>query len=284
MKTACAVIIVLGLLLVSACSQKVNDPADAEAIRNLNAEYDKAASSQDLAWFSANFYTDDAVALPPNDPMVSGKEAIAADDKETYDQYSSTQLSGPVEEVLSSGNLAVARGAYAWSGMPKASGLSAVNEKGKWVGIFRRQGDGKWKCSQLIWNSDQPAPGATAKGADEQALLQTERDFVDAVMKKDRAAMENILAADFVENGTEGVRNRKQFLAGLTSNALKIESAQLGDMRPMVFGDMAVVHGLLTVKSRTAGKDTSGKYRWTDIFEKQDGRWRCVSSYATKAE
>jgi ketosteroid isomerase-like protein len=282
MKTAHAVIIVLVLLLLSGCAQKVNDPADAQAIRNLNADYDKAASSQDLAWLSSNFYTDDAVALPPNQPMVKGKEAIASEDKSTFDQYSPTQLSGPVEEVLSSGDLAVARGAYTWTGTPKASGLSEVSEQGKWIGTFRRQGDGSWKCSQLIWNSDLPAAGATVGGADERALLQIERDWTDALIKKNRSALEKILAEDFVSHGPEGVRNKRQLLAGFMSNAFKVESAEISDMHPVVFGDTAVVHGLLTEKSKTGGKDTSGQYRWTDIFEKRDGRWQCVGSYATK--
>jgi ketosteroid isomerase-like protein len=282
MKSAYSVIIVLGLLLVSACTQKVNDPADAKAIRDLSAGYDKAASSQDIAWFSSNYYTDAAVALPPNRPLDSGKEAIAADDQRTYDRYSATQLSGPVEEVLSSGDLAVARGAYTWKGTPKASGLSEVTEQGKWLGTFRRQSDGSWKCSQLIWNSDQPVPGATADGADEQALLQIERDWTSAMLKKDRAAMENIMAADYVGRGPEGVQNKRQAVAGIMNRALKIESAEITDMQPMVFGDTAVVYGMSSEKSTFGGKNISGQYRWTDIFEKRDGRWQCIGSFVTK--
>jgi ketosteroid isomerase-like protein len=282
MKSAFVVIIVLTLLLVSGCSQRVNDPADAQAIRDLSAGYDRAASSQDLAWFSSNYYAADAVALPPNQPQVSGKEAIAAEDKALFDRYSSTELSGPVEEVLSSGDLAVARGAYTWKGTPKASGLSEVTEQGKWIGAFHRQSDGSWKCSQLIWNNDQPAPGATADGADEQALLQIERDFVNAMLKKDRAAMENILAADFIGRGPEGVQNRRQLVAAMMSSALKIESAEISNMQPMVFGDTAVVYGMSSSKSTTGGKETSGQYRWIDVFEKRDGRWQCVGGYVTK--
>jgi ketosteroid isomerase-like protein len=282
MKSAYAVVIVLALLFVSACTQKVNDPADVKAIKDLNEGYDKAESTGDLAWFNANYYADKAVTLPPNQPLISGKEAIAADDQKYFDRYSSVQLSSPVEEVLTSGDLAVARGAYTWKGTPKASGLSEVTEQGKWIGIFQKQRDGSWKCSEEIWNSDQPAPGKTADGADEQALLQIERDFTSAMIKKDRAAMENILAADFVGRGPEGVQNKRQVIASIMGSALKIESAEITNMQPMVFGETAVVYGTSSEKSTTGGRDSSGQYRWTDIFEKLDGRWQCVGGYVTR--
>jgi ketosteroid isomerase-like protein len=284
MRTICVTTIVLTFLLASACTQKVNDPAVEQAIRDLSVGYDEAATSQNLAWFSSNYYADGAVTLPPNQPLISGKEAIAGDDKKLFDKYGTTQLSGPVEEVLSSGDLAVARGAYTWKGTPKDSGLGEVSEQGKWIGTFRRQSDGSWKCSELIWNIDQPAPGATADGADEQALLQFERDFMDAVLKKDRSAMESMLAADFIGRGPEGVQNKKQAVAGIMNPALKIESAELSNMQPMVFGDTAIVHGTVTGKSSVGGKESSGQMRFTDIFEKRDGRWQCVGGFSVEVK
>ena len=44
----------------------------------------------------------------------------------------------------------------------------------------------------------------------------------------------------------------------------------------------AVVTGSDTEKSMDKGKDTSGKYIWTDVFVKQNGKWRAVSSQNTK--
>jgi ketosteroid isomerase-like protein len=55
-------------------------------------------------------------------------------------------------------------------------------------------------------------------------------------------------------------------------------------MKAIVFGDRAIVNGLTTEKSITAGKDTSGQYRWTDVFVKRDGRWQCVTGYASKVQ
>jgi hypothetical protein len=63
-----------------------------------------------------------------------------------------------------------------------------------------------------------------------------------------------------------------------------VESAEASDMRAVVFGDQAVVNGISTTKATMRGKDASGKSRWTDVYEKRDGRWRAVVSYIVKIE
>jgi len=42
------------------------------------------------------------------------------------------------------------------------------------------------------------------------------------------------------------------------------------------------VTGSDTEKSREYGKDSSGKYIWTDVFVKQKGMWRAVASQSAK--
>ena len=132
MKTTYVVAIVMALFLVSACGPTVNAPADIEAIKNLEAGYEEAYNSGDLDWFSSTYWANDAIRLPPNQMMLSGSEAIMAGVQATLDQYSPTQISVPVEEVTSSGDMAVARGTYYWTGTPVASGLSPCY-RGAWA-------------------------------------------------------------------------------------------------------------------------------------------------------
>jgi ketosteroid isomerase-like protein len=284
MKTVYSVVIIMMLLLFSACGGGVNNPADAKALEELNTAYNDAMNSGDLDWIGANYYTADAVLLPANRHLISGHEEIQAEDQATFDEYGTIKFSSSIEQVHSSGDLAVARGGFMWTGTPKASGLSDVKLEGKWIGTFNRQDDGKWKCSQLIWNSDQPAAGATADGAEEAALLQMERDWSNAVLGKDKATLDSILAKDFVSNSEDGVENKRQVIASVTSSALKLESIEIENMQPMVFGNTGVVYGMTTGKGTERGKEVGGKYRWTDIFEKRDGRWQCVASYSAKVE
>ena len=123
--------------------------------------------------------------------------------------------------------------------------------------------------------------GKKGKGGTEQALMQMERDWTEAALKKDAAALDKILADDWVGQGPTGVATKAEALADLKSGDNKIESETLGDMKVRVFGDTAVVTGSDDEKSSYKGKDTSGHYLWTDVFVKRQGRWQAAASQGT---
>jgi len=82
----------------------------------------------------------------------------------------------------------------------KAQGVASISDGGSWIATFVRQSDGSWKWEWSVPNSDQPLPGSTATGEDERALLQLERDWAEASVKNDVAAMDKILADNFQAN------------------------------------------------------------------------------------
>ena len=114
--------------------------------------------------------------------------------------------------------------------------------------------------------------------------MQLEREWGAAAVKADVDTLGQILGSDYAGNYESQVTTRAQLLANLRRGVLKVESAALSDMKAMVFGDRAVVQGVSTVKSSERGRDTSGKYCWTDVFVKRDGRWQCVVNYAARME
>jgi ketosteroid isomerase-like protein len=284
MKRAYVVALCVLLLLVSACAQKVNDPADVKAIKDLLAGYPKAAMAKDAGFFESTYYQDDAIRLQPNGVPVKGKKEIIKWTKNDYANYTQTGFTLPVDEVLSSGDLAVARGTGTGTSTPTAGGLPANSDPSKWVGVYKRQPDGSWKCAFDIWNSDAPATGATADGVEEQALYQLERDWAIANAKKDTATIDKFLAKEFVSNGRGSTANKAQFLAEMKANPAKITSAENSGMIAMVFGNTAVVHGTYIEKSTTNGKDSSMKGQYTEVYAKRDGRWQCVTQYATRLQ
>jgi len=279
MKAKCAILLVVLFVQLSACARKVNDPVDVQAIKDVNTIWDKAwnAGNADAL---ASIYTADAVAMDPNQPASVGRDAIRASCQKYFEQFSDENRVF-VEDVRVSGDLAVARGTQETRTSPKGSDHS-VQDKTKWVTAFERQPDGSWKAFWDIWNSDLPVADGLPLGEEELTLLQIEREWCDAVVRKDLAWFETVLADDFAANWGGQVTQRRQLLADLKSGAYTVESMTPGEMKVLVFGQTAVVHGLGTEKSRTRGKDTSGQYRWTDIFEKRDGRWQCVGGYSSK--
>ena len=282
MKIRYAVILSVVLSLVSACAQKVNDPADVQAIKDTQPVYDKASNAGNAEGVASGFYTADATRMEPNQPAFVGRDAIRTSLQKHFDQHAD-DIRNVAEDVRVCGDLAVAKGSFEGTSSLKAGGYSAP-AKGKWLTAFQRQPDGSWKAFWDIYNSDLPVADALPAGEEEQALMQIERDWGEALVKKDMTALDKMLATEFQANYVGLVGNKKQFLSVLKSETSRTESAVASDMKAIVFGDRAIVNGLTTEKSITAGKDTSGQYRWTDVFVKRDGRWQCVTGYASKVQ
>ena len=117
----------------------------------------------------------------------------------------------------------------------------------------------------------------TPSSADAAAaeLKQIENNWVEAVKTKNADRLGDILANDWVEMRWYGVAVRKmQDQAGLKAPGNSLDSFEMGPVNVRVFGNTAIVTGSDTEKSADNGKDTSGKYVWTDIFLKQSGKWK----------
>jgi len=271
------------LIVAAGCAPKADAPEDVAAIKAMGAAWGPAITAGDAAALTEQF-ADGAIRLPPNGPIQVGKEAILSSLRAFLDLYSGEEVD-VVEDVRVVGDLAFARGTGASKSTPKVPGAAVIDDKGKWVSVYRRQSDGSWKIVVDIWNSDLPVVQTLSPGsADEEALLQIERDWTAAWLKQDPVALDSIMADGFVENSMGQATTKKQFIADMKAGIYKVESTEASDMRAVVFGDHAVVNGISTSKYTMRGKDDSGKSRWTDVYEKRDGRWRAVVSYIVRIE
>jgi ketosteroid isomerase-like protein len=136
----------------------------------------------------------------------------------------------------------------------------------------------------LLAISSLPARGADTKGV-EKAIIQMEKDWTEAGIKKDAAAFDRIVADDWISVDFEGnVVNKAAAIADLKSGASSSASVDLGELKVRVYGDTAIVIGSDTEKSTYKGKDSSGHYVWTDVFVKRNGRWQAVSSQSVKTK
>jgi ketosteroid isomerase-like protein len=121
------------------------------------------------------------------------------------------------------------------------------------------------------------------KNSAEQTLIQLENDWSQADLKRDAAALDRILAEDWIGIDFEGaVLSKAQALKGIDSGSGSLQSTVLRDMKVRVYGDTAIITGSDTEKGEYHGKDSSGKYLWTDVFVRRHGRWQAVSSQSTK--
>jgi len=127
--------------------------------------------------------------------------------------------------------------------------------------------------------------GIAGQGDGEQEILQLENDWNNAVLKKDRAALQSLYATEYLYTDSDGVTHTKsQDIADVVSAVSHTESFALSDLKVNVYGAgaAAVVTGRNTIKASFRSKDVSGTYRFTDVFVKRNGRWQVVATQSTK--
>jgi ketosteroid isomerase-like protein len=135
--------------------------ADEATIRQLDADWVKAGAAKNIDGWDA-FYADDAVVLPPNEPIANDKAAIRRSVAGLLTLPGLSLSWQPTKvEVSKSGDLGYLHGTYQMS-MNDNKG-QPVHDTGKILEIWKKQPDGKWKCIVDTWNSDLPVPTSTAK-------------------------------------------------------------------------------------------------------------------------
>jgi ketosteroid isomerase-like protein len=212
-------------------------------------------------------------------PLV-GKEAIGKMHQAFLAGFD-TDAKGPATEVRVAGDLAVAYGRYEETITPKDQSLAAARASGHWLAVLGRQGDGSWKWDWVIANSDQPLPGTTADGSEEQALLEIERGFVEAMKSRDMAFFDRHVAKEYVQIVDGKPVNFAAVLADMKAGLLRIETAALRDMKAHVTGDVAIVSLAGMATGTYKGTPFADGSKGFDVFAKRDGRWQVVYSQMT---
>jgi ketosteroid isomerase-like protein len=147
-------------LTLSLAAVMVCVAGDDQSLRDLDAQWSKAASNKDLEK-TVSFYSDDANVFPPNAAAVTSKEGIRKVWKEMMDlpgfaiSWKATKV-----EVAKSGEIGFVSGTYEVT-FSDASG-KPMKEQGKYLEVFEKK-NGTWKCGADIWNSDSPAAAPEKK-------------------------------------------------------------------------------------------------------------------------
>src|SRR5438067_8496572 len=160
-------VLTLALGLAAAAVCLAGDTKAEQALRDADAAWSKSAGSKDLDK-TVSYYSDDATVLPPNASAATTKEAIK---KIWQDMLANPGLAiswkATKVEVAKSGDLGFVSGTYEFN-MNDASG-KPITDKGKYVEVWEKQANGKWKCGTDTWNSDMPAAGSSpVPGAEER--------------------------------------------------------------------------------------------------------------------
>ncbi len=138
--TVAAAFVVTGIVQ----GQGKTDPA----LNKLAADWAAAFNAKDAAKI-ASLYADDAVLMPPNQPMVKGRADIEAHWKGQIQQGGTNLQLTPVESAIS--------GSHAFEvGTSSVALPGGQTDPGKYAVVLKRVGN-DWKIAYDIYNSDAPA-------------------------------------------------------------------------------------------------------------------------------
>ena len=122
--------------------------ADKAAIEASLAEWVKGALANDWAAVAAT-YTEDAVLMPPNSPIVEGRANIQA----YFEGFPPVrELTATNVEVMGQGDTVYVRGTYTMT--IAAEDAEAIMETGKYLEVRKKQPDGSWLLHRDMFSSD----------------------------------------------------------------------------------------------------------------------------------
>ena len=111
-------------------------------------------------------------------------------------------------------------------------------------------------------------------------IIKLERELIEAILRRDSAFLEKILAEDLSVVTPFGDLANKAMMVNFDDNLVN-ESIVTDEIQVRVYSDAAVVTGRATIKSRYANQDLSGQYRFTRVYFKREA-WRIVAYQATR--
>jgi ketosteroid isomerase-like protein len=118
----------------------------------------------------------------------------------------------------------------------------------------------------------------STQSAPERTLFALEEEWTHALVRRDAATFERLLAPQFVYTENDQVMTREELIRGVVSGSDTVVSAGNEDMRAYVHGTTAVVTGWLLAQGRGPSGPFNRRYRYTDTWLYGDGRWRVIAA------
>ncbi|HKC36451.1 MAG TPA: DUF4440 domain-containing protein [Chitinophagaceae bacterium] len=143
--------------LISGCQQaKVDMKAEEAAIMKADSTWSALASELKDVDKTVSYWSDDAVLIPPGQPIIKGKEALRkfVEGSKNIPGFSISWRSSDVH-FSPDAKLAYMYGENLMS-MNDSTG-NKISIPGRGYTVWRKEADGNWKCVVDMWNSPPPA-------------------------------------------------------------------------------------------------------------------------------
>jgi hypothetical protein len=129
----------------------------------------------------------------------------------------------------------------------------------------------------------QDAPAMPAYPSLPKDLADAAVRFDRAQVKGDGAALEALLAADYLLINSHDQRETKaDFIRDYTTPGFTMDPFAIEDQVIRVWSDGAVLGGVVTMQGMSDGKPYAIRLRFSDIWAKRNGKWQVVFTQANR--
>ena len=125
-------------------------------------------------------------------------------------------------------------------------------------------------------------PGKTDRAARE--ILALDREWADAMVRGDRAALDRIFSDDLIVTSGDGTLRDKKGEMGDGGPDVKTYFFNTEDLRVRVYGGAAVLTGRAKWRINIQGRDIDHERRYTCVYARERGRWRMVAMQLTRIQ
>ena len=114
----------------------------------------------------------------------------------------------------------------------------------------------------------------------EQQLRQMNDEWVKALVRRDSATLDRVMADDFVFLYPMEGDDKRQFIDDVVAGDLNVQQITRANVTVRIWGHTAVLSALDSAQWFYRGRDFSGKYKIAQIFANRDNEWRLVAVQA----
>lgn len=114
----------------------------------------------------------------------------------------------------------------------------------------------------------------------EQQLRQMNDEWVKALVRRDSATLDRIMADDFVFLYPMEGDDKRQFIDEVVGGSLSVQQLTRANVTVRIWGYTAALSALDSVQWFYQGRDFSGNYKVVQIYSCRDDQWRLVAVQA----
>ena len=114
-------------------------------------------------------------------------------------------------------------------------------------------------------------------------VIELDRQRMDAMAKKDIAALNKLISDDLVYTHSSARLDTKQSLIGnMESGSTVYTAVEPSDVKAQDLGDAVVLTGSCRISVMSQGRPNSFSVRFTDVYANKGGQWQMVTWQSTR--